>query len=392
MASNKYGYRAVANACSSNLAPCRGVTAGVVRRLRDICLVLLAVFVLEGTLLAQSGRVKEQPSPTSTGTLRPKPANTPTAPHSTPTPSPGPSPGQDAAGTPPATTDTTDIEEVDPADVIKVDANLVTIPAFVVDTQGKAVVDLKLDDFELRVEGQPKQLSELSRAETPVRMVVLFDNSQSLREGREFEKLAAIRFLRRVLRPIDQTAIYSIYTYPILAHPFTSDINALVRTIENFPAPEDGATALFDTMVKAAELLRPFEGRKVIVIVSDGADTVSELQDFDDVLRRMLAVDCQIYAVQTGQSDSVNLYNLAAYRRLQEFTSQTGGAVFVPRGIGDLDVAFSQIAADLSQQYVLSYYPNDDKRDGRFRTISLKIATRPGLRVRARKGYYPPKG
>jgi len=139
-------------------------------------------------------------------------------------------------------------------------------------------------------------------------------------------------------------------------------------------------------------LLRPYEGRKVIVIVSDGADTVSELSDFDVVLQRLLAVDCQIYAVQTGQSESVNLYNLAAYRRLQEFTSQTGGAVFVPKGIRDLDTAFAQIAADLSQQYVLSYYPTDDKRDGRFRTISLKIANKPQFRVRARKGYYPPKG
>lgn len=275
---------------------------------------------------------------------------------------------------------------------MKVESNLVTIPAFVVDQQGKAVVDLKLEDFELSVEGQPKQISEVNHAETPVRMVLLFDNSMSLLQGREFEKQAAIKFLRRVLRPIDQTAIYSIYTFPILSQPFTNDINVLVRTIENFPTPEDGATALFDTMVKAADMLRPFEGRKVIVIVSDGADTVSELSDFDVVLQRILAVDCQIYAVQTGQSENVNLYNLAAYRRLQEFTSQTGGAVFVPKGTRDLDAAFAQIAADLSQQYVLSYYPNDDKRDGRFRTISLKIAKRPSLRVRARRGYYPPKG
>lgn len=346
------------------------------------------VLVPSRNLFAQSGRVKEQPTPSSTGTLRPKPTSTPAS--ATATPSPSPSPAVSTA--PPATGTPSDIQEVGPDDVIKVDANLVTIPAFVVDSQGKAVVDLKLEDFELRVEGQPKQLSEVSHSETPVRMVLLFDNSQSLREGREFEKQAAIKFLRRVLRPIDQTAIYSIYTYPILAQPFTNDVNTLVRTIENFPVPEDGATALFDTMVKAAEMLRPFEGRKVIVIVSDGADTYSELQDFDVVLQRVLAVDCQIYAVQTGQSENANLYNLAAYRRLQEFTSQTGGAVFVPRGTSDLDVAFSQIAADLSQQYVLSYYPNDDKRDGRFRTISLTIAKRPGLRVRARKGYYPPKG
>lgn len=320
--------------------------------------------------------------------MRPKPVQTPAP---SPQPSATPAPQKETPANSSSSPDS-GIEELDPNDVVRVEANLVTIPASVVDAQGKAVTDLKLEDFELRVEGQPRQLSELSRAETPVRMVLLFDNSQSLRGAREFEKQAAVRFLRRVLRPIDQTAIYSIYTYPILAQRFTSDVSALVRTIEGFPTPEDGATALFDTMVKAADILRPFEGRKVIVIVSDGADTVSELQDFDDVLKRMLAVDCQIYAVQTGQSENANLRDLIAFRRLQEFTAQTGGALFVPKGTTDLDAAFEQIAADLSQQYVLSYYPNDDKRDGRFRTISLKIAKRPALRVRARKGYYPPKG
>jgi Ca-activated chloride channel homolog len=358
------------------------------RRLNYFLIAFLVSIFSAVNLYSQSGRVKEPPTPSSIGTLRPKPTATPTLPEPKISPSPKPA----ASATQPADSDTSDIEEVDPDDVVKVDANLVTIPAFVVDQQGKAVADLRLEDFELRIEGQVKEISELHHSETPVRMVVLFDNSQSLREGREFEKLAAIKFLRRVLRPIDQTAIYSIYTYPILSQNFTNNVNVLVRTIENFPVPEDGATALFDTMVKAADLLRPYEGRKVIVIVSDGADTVSELSDFDDVMQRMLAVDCQIYAVQTGQSENANLYNLAAFRRLQQFTSQTGGAVFVPKGTGDLDVAFAQIAADLSQQYVLSYYPNEDKRDGRFRTISLKIASRPGLRVRARKGYYPPKG
>jgi Ca-activated chloride channel family protein len=354
------------------------------RHLLSSALIALIVFALATTLAAQSGRVRTQPPSTTVRATRPRPA-------ATPAPSPTPQPSASPASTG-ATKAATDDEEVSPEDVVKVEANLVTIPASVVDTQGKAVTDLKLEDFELKVEGLTKQISDLSHAETPVRMVLLFDNSQSLRESREFEKQAAVKFLRRVMRPIDQTAIYSIYTYPILAQPFTSDVNLLVRTIEGFPTPEDGATALFDTMVKAANLLRPFEGRKVMVIVSDGADTMSELQDFDNVLQRMLAADCQIYAVQTGQSESANLYNLAAYRRLQEFTAQTGGAVYVPKVTNDLDTAFDQIAADLAQQYVLSYYPNDDKRDGRFRTISLKINKRPNLRVRARKGYYPPKG
>lgn len=280
---------------------------------------------------------------------------------------------------------------MDEADVVRINSNLVTVPASVVDAQGRAVVDLKLEDFELRVDGQPKEISDLGRSETPVRMVMLFDNSMSLSSAREFEKQAAVKFFRTVLRPIDTAAVYSIWTVPILAQPFTGDVRTLVRTIERFGNPEDGATALFDTVAQAAEYLRAYQGRKVMVIVSDGADTLSNM-DFLTSLKRVITSDVQVYAVQTGQLESANLYNLAAHQRLQEYASQTGGAVYIPRSAGDLDYAFAQISADLSQQYILSYYPQDDRNDGRFRTISLRVKTRPDVRVRARKGYYDRAG
>ncbi len=271
---------------------------------------------------------------------------------------------------------------------MRINSNLVTVPASVIDAQGRPVTDLKLEDFELRVDGQPKTISELGSSETPVTLALLFDNSSSLTAAREFEKQAAIRFFRSVIRPIDQAAIYSVSTYPTLSQPLTNDVRALVRTIERFNKPE-GATALFDAVVQAADYLRPFQqGRKVIVIVSDGADTLSEI-DFDSALKRAQSADCQIYAVQTGHIENANLRDLAAERRLQDFAGQTGGAVYVPRGTSDLDAAFAQISADLSQQYILSYYPSEERRDNLFRTINVRVLTRPNLRVRARKGYYP---
>jgi Ca-activated chloride channel family protein len=282
------------------------------------------------------------------------------------------------------------VQEIDPDDVIRVNSNLVPVMASVVDNQGKAIADLKLEDFELRVDGQPRQISEIGFSNTPVRLVMLFDNSSSLSAAREFEKQAATKFFRNVMRPIDEAAIFSVSTVPMLEQPLTNDVRTLVRTIERFGKPE-GATALFDAIAQAAAYLRPFQGRKVIVIVSDGADTISDL-DFDSTLRQAQASDCQLYAVQTGLIENANVRDLAAERRMQEMTAQTGGAVYVPHGTADLDAAFAQISADLAQQYILSYYPTDDPRDGRFRVISLRVATRPNVRVRARKGYYAPKG
>jgi Ca-activated chloride channel family protein len=307
-----------------------------------------------------------------------------------PPPAPAPRP------TPTPAEDTSAGDDIGAEDVVRISSNLVTVPASVVDAQGRAVVNLQLEDFELRVDGQPKPITELSRAEVPVTLALLFDNSQSLSAAREFEKQAAIKFFRSIIRPIDRAAIYSVATDIVLSQPLTNNVQALVRTIEHFGKPE-GATRLHDAIIEAAAYLRPYPGRKVIVIVSDGEDTLSD-HDFDEALRKALGADCQVYVVQTkqieymmltGQTSNANLQALAAERRMQDITAHTGGALYTPLKTSDLDAAFTQLSADLAQQYILSYYPTDERSDGRFRTISVRIQTRPNMRVRARRGYYP---
>lgn len=281
-------------------------------------------------------------------------------------------------------------DEIDPDDVVRITSNLVPIPVSVVDKRGSAVVNLKLDDFELRVDGELRPLSDLTRSETSVRLTMLFDNSGSLDAAREFEKQAAIRFFRKVLRPKDEAAIYSIETESYLVQPLTHDLVRLEHTIALFGRPE-GGTSLFDAIVGAANYLRPYSGRRVLVIVSDGIETTSKITDFDYVVQHVLADDCQIYVVQTGLYEGANLRALAAERRMEELTGQTGGAVYLPKTMDQLDLAFDQIAADLSQQYVLSYYPSTEERDGRLHKLELRLKTRNDVRIRSRKGYYSPK-
>lgn len=354
-------------------------------------------------LKAQSGRRRTEPSSSpAPNTERPRrttpnrPAEnapgqpaTPDAPgtNAPTTPAPANNAPQSQTGEPAAAPADGAPVEIDDGEVVRVTSNLVPVSATVTDTRGKAITDLTVEDFELRVDGQPKPIGGLSQAETPVRMVMLFDNSDSIRSAREFEKQAAIRFFKRVLRPVDQAAIYSVGTIFEMAQPLTNDVQKLVRTIENFDKPE-GITNLFGAMAHAAEYLRLSPGRKILVLVTDGADTANELS-YDETLRRMLAADCQVYAVQTGIFESANLYDLMAVRRLETFADRTGGTVYIPKSTAELDVAFAQISADLAQQYVLSYYPTDEGRDRRFRVINLRVKTRPNLRVRARRGYYP---
>jgi TonB family protein len=161
----------------------------------------------------------------------------------------------------------------------------------------------------------------------------------------------------------------------------------LVRTIQGFGKP-DGATALFDALAQAADYMRPVAGRKVLVLVSDGTDTVSDAS-FEEAINRALLAECQVYVVQTRQVEDPNLHDTVSEQRMYKLTEQTGGAVFVPQSIEELDAVFSQISLDISQQYLLSYNPQDDRKDKYFRFISLRVKTRQSLRVRARKGFYP---
>jgi len=331
---------------------------------------LLVMFVLlPSSSHSQSGRQKTptpQPSPTSK--TRPRQTSKSTTQPTTSQTSAKPNANQDDAD-----------------DVVRVSSNLVPVPATVVDSRGVTVTNLKLEDFELRVDGEPNPISEISRADTPVRMAMLFDNSGSLSEFRDFEKHAAIKFFRNVLRPVDQAAVFSVSTDVVLAEPLTNNARRLELTIESFGKPE-GATSLFDAIIQAGSYLKPYTGRRVVVIVSDGEDTTSHA-DFDTTMQRALADDCQIYVVQTGLYENANLRALAAERRMQEFAAQTGGAAYIPKSAEDLDDAFAQIAADLAQQYILSYYPAADKRDGKYHVIAVRVKTKPNTRVRARKGF-----
>src|SRR5689334_2969323 len=142
---------------------------------------------------------------------------------------PGPIADPDRRGSPvsPTAPSKSVSDELDNNDVVRITSNLVPIPVSVLDKRGNAVVNLKLEDFELLVDGQPRPLTELSRSETSVRLAMLFDNSGSLDAAREFEKHAAIRFFRKVMRAKDEAAIYSIETDSRLVQPLTSDVQRL---------------------------------------------------------------------------------------------------------------------------------------------------------------------
>jgi Ca-activated chloride channel family protein len=347
-------------------------------------ILIFAMFAFfASSLFAKSGRAK----PGVTPTPLPTPSRSIYVPTTTLNPSPISSPSP----------------KKDDDDVIKVDSALVPIPVSVLDSTGRAVTNLKLSDFELQVDGKPAEIGDLARSETPIRLAMLFDNSSSVRVAREFEKDAAVRFFKKVVRPDkDLAALFSVSTTARLEQPFTRDVSSLINAIEFFPPPE-GATALLEGIVRAADYLDDVQGRRVIVIVSDGDDTVSDIElTLEKVLKTLHLANCQVYVVKTTDFENykrtgirggnANIRQLAAERRMLELTKQTGGSVYSPIDEDELDRAFTQISAELSQQYILSYYPDDDlDKRGAFREINLTVKSKPNTTVRTRKGYYVPK-
>ena len=346
----------------------------------------ISIFTLAVSMFAQSGRVKtpDEQKPTST----PRQGNIYVPTQTIPPP--------------PAVQPTID-EQTDDDGVISFDSTLVPVPVSVLDNRGNAVTTLKLEDFALEIDGQTAEISDVSRSETPLRLALLFDNSSSVSQAREFEKKAAVKFFKQIIDPKkDLAALYSVAATTQLEQPLTKNVSQLVRAIENFVEPK-GATALLDGIVEAANYLQDQpDGRRVIVIVSDGEDTFSDLETtLEKVVRTVQAANCQIYVVKTtefenfkrtgNRTGNANLRYLAAERRMQELAQQTGGSVYSPIDERELDRAFAQISAELTQQYVLSYYPEEDStKRGAFRTISVSVKNKNDLRIRTRRGYYVP--
>jgi Ca-activated chloride channel homolog len=343
---------------------------------------LTIIFVFASATFAQSGRVKPTESPTPVPNS--KPVYQPTQIQIT---KPTPTPKSD--------------QIIEDDDIVRVDSALVPIPVSVTDANGRAVTNLKLNDFLLRVGGNDVEIDDVFRSDTPVRLALLFDNSSSVFQAREFEKKAAIRFFKSVLRPEkDLAALYSVASGVRLEQTLTKNTSQLIDAINGLLEPK-GATKLLDGIIEASNYLQDFQGRRVIVIVSDGEDNLSDAS-LEETVKAAQVNNCQIYVVKTTEFEnfkrtgertgSANVRYLAAERRMIELASQTGGAVYSPIDENELDAAFTRISAELSQQYVLSYYPRgEEEQRGEFREISILIKGGEKLTVRSRKGYYVPK-
>lgn len=281
------------------------------------------------------------------------------------------------------------------AEPIRINSTLVTVPVSVTDITGQTVLGLSAEDFLLEEEGVRQQVQTLGEpGKTPLELALLFDVSRSIRNKFDFEREAAARFLRMLLKPGDYISVLAVGRAPKVAVERTGDIEKAIRETMNIE-PTEESTAFFDSVVAAARYLddRANPGvRRVMIIISDGEDTNSERHNLLDAMREIQKSDTLFYSINpSGPSIRLNKISLRGHEGMTRLAAETGGLSFLPDRLEDLNQVFAQIANELQAQYLLGYYPTNETNDGRFRRIGVRIPKQPDLRIRARNGYYAPK-
>jgi VWFA-related protein len=341
----------------------------------------MIVFSALACLLSASAIGQSERSRQVNQTQKPAEGQTKPAPKPTPTPQPA--------------TKTEKPPAQEPGETIKINSSLVAVPVSVTDASGQPVRNLTAEDFQLEEEGKSQQVIALGApGKTPVELALLFDVSGSVFERFQFEQQAASRFLKEVLKPNDATSVFTIGLRPKLVQSRVVGVEkAVAAALAVNPTKE--ATAFFDTVVEAARYLGKTAepgSRRAVVVISDGEDTLSENYALGDALRELQRADCLFYSINpSGPSIRLNKISLKGQDGMARLASATGGAAFLPDSLEDLDRVFRQITAELQAQYLLGYYSTDERTDGAFRRITVRVLKRPDLRVRARQGYYAPK-
>ncbi|MCM3872522.1 MAG: VWA domain-containing protein [Pyrinomonadaceae bacterium] len=347
-------------------------------------------------------------------------------------------------------------EDVDDGDVVRVETQLVSVPAVIKNNSGRPVPGLRRENFVVYEDGQPQSIANFGTAEAPFEIALLLDTSGSTRADVALIRQAANAFISS-LRSGDRVAIVAfnteqqessqVATVEVLSE-LTDDRQSLQSAIQSLGSAN--GTPYYDALERVARQIfreppsEEVRGRRALVALTDGVDSTSDA-DFAVARGRLTGLGIACYFIQVNTEDFVedrllkdcqddgrlslsakqlkryraifvprassdqfsdfcqmgpfermqisrDLYNLAR-REMNELAKASGGKNFVAASLQDARAAFAQVANEIGTQYSLGYYPTNKARDGKFRTIRIEVRGVPDKpQVRAREGYYAPKG
>ncbi len=279
-----------------------------------------------------------------------------------------------------------------PESTLKVDVKLVNVFVTVTDEHGAPVAGLKKEDFTLLEDGKPQNISVFDKESAlPLSIVLDVDTSLSTRKDLPLELSSARRFAHAILRPVDALSLYGFSEVVDEVVPFTSDLKAIDRGVDR--VHPGSATALYDALYLGAHALETRKGRKVLVVITDGGDTVSRV-DYKEAVRSAQEAEAIVYSIIVVPIEASAGRDTGGEHALIQISEDTGGKFFYATSVPQLDDAFRKIGDELRTQYLLAYYPSQRFSDSSFRRIEVRVdgtSAGPPFTVRHRTGYYTAK-
>jgi len=272
---------------------------------------------------------------------------------------------------------------------LKVDVKLVNVYVTVTDAHGAPVAGLKKENFTLQEDGRDQTISVFDKESAlPLSIALAIDTSLSTRHDLPLEQSSAKRFARMILRPLDSLSVFGFNETVLQSTSYTSDLKRIDDGIDHIRL--GAATALYDAVYLASRSLDRRQGRKVLVLITDGGDTVSKM-DYKQALRAAEEAESIVYSIIVVPIENSAGREIGGEHALIQLSEDTGGKYYYATSMSQLDEAFHQISDELRTQYLLAYYASQRTSNSQFRRIQVSVSGPPAsasYRARHRAGYY----
>lgn len=281
----------------------------------------------------------------------------------------------------------------EPADTLKVNVKLVNVYATVTDAHGAPVAGLTKDNFVVNEDGREQKIAVFDKeSAVPLSIALAIDTSLSTRHDLPLEQASAKRFAHTIIRPVDALSVYAFSEVVNEAtRGFTPDLKRIDEGIDHIRV--GAATALYDAIYLVSRALDKRTGRKVVVLITDGGDTISKV-DYKEAVRAAEEAEAIVYSIIIVPIESSAGRETGGEHALIQLSEDTGGKYYYATSMPQLDEAFRKISDELRTQYLLAYYPSQRVSFSDFRRIEVKTtgsADAATYRVRHRAGYYTVK-
>jgi Ca-activated chloride channel family protein len=280
-----------------------------------------------------------------------------------------------------------------PETTIKVDVKLVNVFVTVTDAHGAPVANLQKENFLLKEDGKEQRIAIFSRESAlPLSIVLAVDTSLSTKKDLPLELTSARKFAHAIVRPQDGLSVYKFSDEVSEVVPFTSDLRKIDAGIDRMR--NGSATALYDAVFLGSQALSRRQGRKVMVVITDGGDTLSQV-NYKEALRAAQEAEAIVYSIIDVPVEADAGRDTGGEHALIQISADTGGKYYYATSLSQLDAAFQKISDELRTQYLLAYYPSERYSNSEFRQLRVDLTNPPAggpFQSHYRAGYYTHKG